>query len=102
MAARFFGIAQVGKVWHAAEQQIFLKTFLRLRTGKNLLIKFGKFLERKGVNSKFYITPAKIGGKFAGKQFGIRACNVNITVKFYPERVNAFFPVCNFLYFIKK
>src|SRR5699024_10552813 len=49
-----------------------------------------------------YIAPSQISSQFPREQFGIGASDIDVTVQFYPERIDTFFPGFYFLNLIKK
>ncbi len=61
-----------------------------------------KFCIRERIDDKRNISSGYIGSQLAGQQPGIRTCDVDISMEFYPQRVDGFFPAMNFLDFIKK
>ena len=60
------------------------------------------FIKRQGIDTDLYISAGKKSRQITGKQPGIGACYIDITVKIYPERVDCFFPSVYFLYLIQK
>ena len=54
------------------------------------------------VDYKFHIAAPKISDQLSGKQLCIWACDIDIAVEIYPDRVNALSPVLDFLYLVKE
>ena len=102
MTAGRFIIAQVGQIWHTACGQILAEALTDIRIRVDRMVQLDKFRKGEWIDYKLHIPSGQIGRQLAGKQFGIGAGDINITVQFYPEGIDAFFPCIHLLYLIKE
>ena len=93
---------KIGKVRHASCGQIFVEALTGIGLRVYGVIQLSKFCKGERVDYKFHISSGKIGRKLTGKQFGIGAGNIDITVEFNTKGIDTFLPGVHLLYFIKK
>ena len=102
LLGRSICIAEVCEVGHTTGQEVLLETLPDGRIGSNRTVQFNELPKGKRIDHKLHIPTGQICCKLTGQQLCIRAGYIDVTIKRDTERVDAFLPVFDLLYFVKE